>query len=243
MNDGNHVGSGGGHLIYVNGKPLIETKTCNGRGSGGLPKGAYITGDFLDDFRKGEVTLAAVTFLRFNDKYKVKPSSKDPQGKFSLHLEEQKLPPMGDELVYKSATLVPMLSMEWQAGQDPEDREKSATARKYRWDGQVVANPDVLGNWKVLTVVAAIEDFDSTRKTGNARNPLFTEITFQENGRTKHPTLIWSGDTLMDLSQYQALKIVARTLDGARYLFVEAGGFGTRNKPGWKPKLLVLARD
>ena len=243
VNDGNHVGSGGGHLIYVNGKPLIETKTCNGRGSGGLPKGAYITGDFLDDFRKGEVTLAAVTFLRFNDKYKVKPSSKDPQGKFSLHLEEQKLPPMGDELVYKSATLVPMLSMEWQVGQDPEDREKSATARKYRWDGQVVANPDVLGNWKVLTMVAAIEDFDSTRKTGNARNPLFTEITFQENGRTKHPTLIWSGDTLMDLSQYQALKIVARTLDGTRYLFVEAGGFGTRNKPGWKPKLLVLARD
>ena len=243
VNDGNHVGSGGGHLIYVNGKPLIETKTCNGRGSGGLPKGAYITGDFLDDFRKGEVTLAAVTFLRFNDKYKVKPSSKDPQGKFSLHLEEQKLPPMGDELVYKSATLAPMLSMEWQAGQDPEDREKSATARKYRWDGQVVANPDVLGNWKVLTAVAAIEDFDPTRKTGNGRNALFSEITFQANGRTKHPTLIWSGDTLMDLNQYQALKIVARTLDGTRYLFVEAGGFGTRNKPGWKPKLLVLARD
>ena len=141
VNDGNHVGSGGGHLIYVNGKPLIETKTCNGRGSGGLPKGAYITGDFLDDFRKGEVTLAAVTFLRFNDKYEVKPSSKDPQGKFSLHLEEQKLPPMGDELVYKSATLVPMLSMEWQAGQDPEDREKSATARKYRWDGQWSPTP------------------------------------------------------------------------------------------------------
>ena len=22
-----------------------------------------------------------------------------------------------------------------------------------------------------------------------------------------------------------------------------AGGFGTRNKPGWKPKLLVLVRD
>ena len=109
------------------------------------------------------MTLAAVTFLRFNDKYKVKPSSKDPQGKFSLHLEEQKLPPMGDELVYKSAAR-PHVVMEWQAGQDPEDREKSATARKYRWDGQVVANPDVLGNWKVLTMVAAIGDFDSTGK-------------------------------------------------------------------------------
>ena len=47
----------------------------------------------------------------------------------------------------------------------------------------------------------------------------------------------------MDLNQYQALKIVARTLDGTRYLFVETGGFGTRKKPGWKPKLLVLTRD
>ena len=52
VNDGNHVGSGSGHLIYVNGKPLIETKTCNGRGSGGLPKGAYITEIFSMIFER-----------------------------------------------------------------------------------------------------------------------------------------------------------------------------------------------
>ena len=55
----------------INGKPLIEFKTCFGRGSGGLPKGAFITREFLGDFNGGEVTIAVKTFLRFNDKYKV----------------------------------------------------------------------------------------------------------------------------------------------------------------------------
>ena len=46
----------------------------------------------------------------------------------------------------------------------------------------------------------------------------------------------------MDLTRYQALKMTPVNLGGNDYLFVEAGGFGTRKKPGWKPKLLVLAR-
>ncbi len=243
INDGNHVGSGGGHLIYVNGKPLVEAKTCNGRGSGGLPKGAYLTKEFLDDFRSGEITLAAITFLRFNDKYKVKPNSKVPQGKFSLHIEEQKLPPMGDDLLLKSAAIVPMLSTEWQDAQDPEDREKSALARKFRWDGQFVANPEILGNWKVITQVAAMEEFDPAKKFGRARNPLFDAITFKEDGSTHDTTWIWSADILMDLNRYQALKITPKTLAGSLYLFVEAGGYSTRHKPGWKPKLLVLSQQ
>tara|TARA_B100000029_G_scaffold80670_1_gene71922 strand:+ start:1052 stop:4588 length:3537 start_codon:yes stop_codon:yes gene_type:complete len=243
INDGNHVGSGGGHLIYVNGKPLVEAKTCNGRGSGGLPKGAYLTKEFLDDFRSGEITLAAITFLRFNDKYKVKPNSKVPQGKFSLHIEEQKLPPMGDDLLLKSAAIVPMLSAEWQDAQDPEDREKSALARKFRWDGQFVANPEILGNWKVITQVAAMEEFDPAKKFGRARNPLFDAITFKEDGSTDDTTWIWSADILMDLNRYQALKITPKTLAGSLYLFVEAGGYSTRHKPGWKPKLLVLSQQ
>jgi len=243
INDGNHVGSGGGHLIYVNGKPLVEAKTCNGRGSGGLPKGAYLTKEFLDDFRSGEITLAAITFLRFNDKYKVKPNSKVPQGKFSLHIEEQKLPPMGDDLLLKSAAIVPMLSAEWQDAQDPEDREKSALARKFRWDGQFVANPEILGNWKVITQVAAMEEFDPAKKFGRARNPLFDAITFKEDGSTDDTTWIWSADILMDLNRYQALKITPKTLAGSLYLFVEAGGYSTRHKPGWKPKLLVLLQQ
>ena len=47
---------------------------------------------------------------------------------------------------------------------------------------------------------------------------------------------------LMDLTKFQALKMKPRNLDGKDYLFVEVGGFGNRNKPGWKSQLLVLAR-
>ena len=47
----------------------------------------------------------------------------------------------------------------------------------------------------------------------------------------------------MDLNQYQALKITRKTMAGDLYLFVEAGGFSTRHKPGWKSKLLVLTQE
>ncbi len=242
INDGEHVGAGGGHIIYINGKELIEVKQGNGRGSGGQVKGAFITKEFLDDFQGGEVTVAVKTFLRFNSKYKVKPTTKTPQGKVSLHLEEQKLPPMGDDLVIKSAGVVAMLSSEWQAKQDPDDREQSSSAVKFRWDGKFTANPKVLGSWKVITEVAEIADFDPSKKVRKARHPLFTAITFKDRARTTNPMLVWSGDILMDLNKFQALKMQAKKIDGSEYLFVENGGFSTRNKPGWKSKLYVLKR-
>lgn len=242
VNDGNHVGSGGGHIIYINGKQLIEARTCNSRGSGGLPKGAYITREFLEPLNDGEVTIAVMTFLRFNDKYKVKPSSRVPQGKISVHLEEQKLPPMGDDLVRKSATIVPMLSSEWQSAQDPDDRERQVSAVKFRYDGRFVPNPKVPGQWNVISEVAEIAEFDPSRRTRRANRPPFSTITFQDDGVTSDATWIWSGNTLMDLNRYQALKMTPKTLAGSDYLFVEAGGFSTRNKPGWKSKLYVLKR-
>ena len=242
INDGNHVGSGGGHIVYLNGKKLIEATHCNGRGSGGRPKGAYITKEFLDDFRSGKITIAAKTFLRYNDKYKVKPSTKTPQGKFSLHIEEQKLPPMGDELVFNSASIVPMLSSEWQDAQDPEDREKSAAAKPFRWDGKFQPNPKIQGGqWKVIAQVSDMDDFDPTRKT-RVNRPLFSTISFLDEGKTNSPVFAWSGNTLMDLTKFQALKIKPATINGTNYLFVESGGFGTRNKPGWTSPLLVLSR-
>jgi hypothetical protein len=242
VNDGNHVGSGGGHIIYINGRPLIETKSCNGRGSGGLPKGAYITREFLDAFQ-GEVTIAVKTFLRFNDKYKVKPSAASPQGKISLHIEEQKLPPMGDDLAQRSASLVPMLSSAWQNLQDPDKRELDPDEGKFFWDGKFDANARMLGNWKVITQVVEIAEFDPAAKFARPRNALFSAITFNNGGKTSDPTWLWSGDTLMDLSKYQALKMTMKTIDDKDYLFVEAGGFGTRNKPGWKPQLMVLLKQ
>jgi hypothetical protein len=241
VNDGEHVGSGGGHIIYINGKELIEVKQGNGRGSGGLPKGAYITKEFLDDFQGGEVTIAVKTFLRFNSKYKVKPTTKTPQGKISLHLEEQKLPPMGDGLVMKSAAVVPMLSSTWQAVQGLEERDKPAGDQEFRWGGKFVMNPRIRGSWILIGQVKTIEEFDPKSKPRRVRAP-FSKMTFKDKAMTSDLLWMWSGDTLMDLNRFQALKMQVRKIEGGEYLFVEAGGFSTRHKPDWKSPLYVMKR-
>ena len=192
-------------------------------------------------FKSGNVCIALKTFLRFNDKYKVKPTQPIPQGKVSLHIEEQKLPPMSDDLVFKPASLIPMLSSEWQAGQDPEDREKSALAIKYRWNGEFINNQKILGSWKVIAQVAKVDEFDPNKKTRVNRS-IFSEMTFNNHGKTNSPVFVWSKNTLMDLTKFQALKMTSHNIQGEDYLFVEAGGFGTRNKPGGQSQLLVLSR-
>jgi hypothetical protein len=53
---------------------------------------------------------------------------------------------------------------------------------------------------------------------------------------------IWSGDTLMDLDRNQALKMVTKDIGGTTYLFIEGGGFGGRNKPGWTSPWFVMKR-
>ncbi len=241
VNDGNHVGSGGGHIVYINGKLLYEAKTCNGRGSGGLPKGAYITNEFLDDFRSGEVTIAVMTFLRFNDKYKVKPSSSVPQGKISVHLEQQKLPHMGDDLVRKSATVVAMRSSLWQSAQDPADRERQASAVKFQYGGQHTPNPRLVGQWRTLGTVKTIDEFTPDRRL-SPRRAKITGINFMNGGATDGATRIWSGDTLMDLTRYEALKMKIKTINDEDYLFIEAGGFNAKHGAGWKSPWYVLKR-
>ncbi|MEM7391196.1 MAG: DUF6288 domain-containing protein, partial [Verrucomicrobiota bacterium] len=241
VNMGERVGLGGGHIVYVNGKQLIESPKGNGRGGGGV-KGAYITKEWLDDFNRGEVTIALKTFIRYNDKYKAKPSSRTPQGVMSIHFDEQKLPPMGDDLVLKSATVVPMLSSAWQAEQDPDDMERSELATQFRYDGNFVSNPQIEGDWKLVAEVTEIGEFDPDRKQRGVRNAPFSTITLEDGGTTTSPTLIWSDDILMDLNKYQALKMQPKTIGDTPYLFVEVGGFNPRHKPGWKSKLYVCKR-
>lgn len=245
INDGDHVGPGGGHIVYINGREFVEKEQCNGRGSNGMPNGGFITSEFLDDFNAGEVTIAIKTFLRYNDKYKVKPSSKISQGKISIHFEEMKLPPMGSDLVYQSAALVPMTSAKWQSKQDRDNPAIDPEADKFRWDGKHLENPILLGQWQVISEVKDIAEFNPEKKRG-ARRPAYTSITFNKDGTTADPTWIWSGDVLMDLNSYQALRIQVRmqvrSIPGGEYLFIERGGFNTRNKPDWKSTLLVLER-
>ena len=244
VNDGNHVGSGGGHIIYLNGRKLIEARQGNGRGAGGSPKGAYITREFLEELKGGQVTIALMTFIRYNDKYKVKPTSEIPQGKISLHLEEQKIPPMGDDLVRKSAKVIAMLSSQWQASLDPEDASQNPDDFLFRWDGRFSENSKVTGGWKLVTEVAEVSEFDpAAKRHAQARNPVVSSIVFRKGGATAEPTRVWSGDTLMDLEKLQALKMRVKPIGGSDYLFLEAGGFSKRHKPDWKSKWLVLKRE
>jgi len=242
VNTGEHVGAGGGHIIYINGKPLIEAKQGGGRGSGGRPKGAYITKEFLDDFRAGGVTIAVKTFIRYNAKYSTKPKSRTPQGKFSIHLDEQKLPPMGDDLVLRSAAVVPMLSSDWQAKLDPEDAAQNPDDNLFRWDGRFAVNPEIEGTWKLIAQVVEIAEFDPAKRRGHVRNAPFATITLEEGGKTSESTWAWSGDTLMDLDRYQALKMQIRKVGDTDYLFVESGGFSSRHRPDWKSRWYVLAK-
>jgi hypothetical protein len=94
----------------------------------------------------------------------------------------------------------------------------------------------------VISQVAEIADFDPEKRPVRARNAPFTAITFKGGGKTSEPTWAWSGGNLLDLNKYQALKMNIKTIDGSDYLFVEAGGFSTRIKPGWKSQLIVMKR-
>lgn len=186
--------------------------------------------------------IAVKTFIRHNDKFLAGPTEEIPQGRISLHIEEMDVPPMGDDLVAKSASIIPMLPPDWQALQDPENAELDPEQGKFRWDGKFVSNPAVMGSWQVIGEVAADADFNP-EKPIKARNPAFSSMTFADGGKTNEPTYHWSGDKLMDLTRYQALQMQIRKIGDTEYLFVEAGGFGTRNKPGWKSLMLVLKRN
>jgi hypothetical protein len=72
---------------------------------------------------------------------------------------------------------------------------------------------------------------------------LFTKMTFKDKGRTDGVMWLWSGDTLMDLSRYQALKMALKTVDGGEYLFIESGGFSARHPAGWQTPWYVMKRQ
>lgn len=85
-------------------------------------------------------------------------------------------------------------------------------------------------------------DFDPQAKPNPGRSP-FRGMTFGSDGSTESARWIWSGDTLMDLDQNVALKILPQTIEGADYLFIEAGGFSPKNSGDWKSPLLVLKKQ
>ncbi len=234
------VGCGDGYRIYINGKLLIEQKTGIGKREGAQARGAYITHDLIKEFGKGPVTIAATSFLRYGEKA-VETMPPVPQGTFGLWIEEAKLPPLNDEAFRKAATVMPMLSAEWQAKQDPDDAEIDPENGRFVYDGHFLPNISLFGDWQTVALVATAEEFKPSVKA-EIRNAPFKEITFLGGGSTQLPDMIWSGDLLMDLKRYQAMKITPKPVDGAEYLFIEAGGFSNQHPVGWKSPMVVMKR-
>ena len=54
--------------------------------------------------------------------------------------------------------------------------------------------------------------------------------------------LLWSGDTLMDLDRFQALKMTSKSISESDCLLIESGGFSDKNPAGWKSPLMVMKR-
>ena len=232
-----HVGVGDGYCVYLNGRKLLEATRYEGRGSGGLPDGAFTTADFYDEFKDGKVVVAATGFLRIHHRTRLM------HGNRNLWFQEMKVPPMGDELVHKSAELISMACSAWQDLQDPDKENVDPEEGKFRYDGTFTANKNVTGAWTPVDRVAAIEAFVPGEKQDKRFRPTYASITFKEDGKTDQVERIWSGDTLMDLDRFQALKMTVKAIDGEEYLFIESGGFSTRHPAGWKSPLVVLKRE
>jgi hypothetical protein len=238
---GQGVGAGDGFKVFINGRELVECKEGLGRRMGDTIRGGWITREFTDEFAKGPVTIAAITFLRYGDRAIVQMPPV-PQGIFSMWLEERKLPPLDASVLREAALYTPLLTSEWQAKHDPSTDEPQDNP-PFFYDGKFINNPAIHGTWTVADVVRSAEEFQPGGKKVNAGRPAFQKLTLTSDGASDTPRFLWSGDTLMDIDQRCALKIVSKTIDGTDYLFVESGGFGPKNPANWKPTLTVLKRN
>ena len=118
---------------------------------------------------------------------------------------------MGDDLVFNSAAVIPMTSSEWQAVLNSDSAEVEPEDAKFRWDGEFTPNQQLLGDWKAIAQVAEIAEFDPEAKPNRGR-PIFSAMTFEDGGKTGDATWVWSGDVLMDLTKFQALRMEVRTI-------------------------------
>jgi hypothetical protein len=226
-----HVYTGDGWAVYVNGKLIAEVKTQGGMGSGGLPKGAFITTEWFNDFKGGKVAVAAIAF-----------QSCKKRDNINIWFEEMKVPPFGADQLRKWAADISLLSSDWQARQDPNRNPDDPEAGKFKWNGKVAANPAVSGAWMAVAQVATEAEFVPAKQTAPPGNLRIKTLNFNNDGTTGDPLWLWSGTTLMDLELRQALKITPKIIDGTDYLFIEAGGFSDKNPKGWKSPLIVMNR-
>ncbi len=233
-----HVGSGGGYRVYVNGRLFIEDTRGVDRRDGGVAVGREIPRDWWDEFNGGPVRLSVISFKKRH------PRTRAYGGNIAISMERMRCPPLPLDALHKSAEFIPMFSSEWQSLQDPGRTQMDPDEGKFRYDGGFVANAGLPGAWRALGRVGRIEAFvpgDAASPDGG--RPGMSQVTFFENGRTDNPMWIWSGDTLMDLENFHALKTDIRRIGDTEYLFVEAGGFSNRHHAGWTTPWVVFRRQ
>lgn len=90
-----HVNSGEGFALFVNGRKIAESKSGVAVRQGGQPRGTLVYNDVREALSGKRATIAAISFLRYNHPRRgVEP----PRGHFSLQIQEQKLPPVVEQL-------------------------------------------------------------------------------------------------------------------------------------------------
>ncbi|HEX5791026.1 MAG TPA: hypothetical protein VFY13_07715, partial [Luteolibacter sp.] len=227
--------------VFINGKPLVESTEGLGRRGGDTIRGGWLTSDFASEFAKGPVTISCITFLRYGDRAIVQMPPL-PQGIFSMWIEERKLPPLDSSVLQKAVEHVPMMTSEWKAPAADASGEEASEVGIYHYDGKFVSNPAVIGRWQVLGVVDSIDAFAGGAKPASGRTP-FRAIEFKDGGFTDSNAWFWSGAMLFDLDRASALKVTPKAVAGVDHLLIEAGGWGPKMPPNFKPQWVVLKRQ
>ena len=128
----------------------------------------------------------------------------------------------------------PLTCTKWQTSKDNAD--------KFTYDGEFKANKKVTGDWVALGQVASIDEFKSSEGLTVDEKIAIKQVSLKKDGTTRDKLIIWTGSTLMNLNKYEALKMQVKKVVGVEYLFVESGGFNSRNKADGKSPWIVMKR-
>ena len=241
LSSASHVGMNSPITVYVNGRSVAHGGGAR-RNQGGRPMGILLSQELIASFNDKEVVLSAVCHTRTHKR-------REPGNFITVWVEEMKNPPVTAEQAWDGLKQIPMQSSLWQQAQDTDVAEISSNEELFKYDGTFVANAAVHGTWTPIGKVAAIDDFKPGSEIDKTL-PGYRSITFKEKGFTDATTRYWSGDTLMDLNRTPfALTMKNTSIDGADYLFIEAGDFTTyyerqtyKQPRTWKSSWFVLKR-
>ncbi len=223
--DGSDVWFDGDYVS--NRRPSDASLPAAGKRHAHRPWGVMIDNKFRKHFKDGKVLLACTGFLSWKKRTSFKYNYQ------SFWFEEMKLPEITKEDLIKSATVTPMNCTAYYETMSEND--------KFSWNGEFQMKKNLKGNWKIIAQVKTIQDFKPKMKSTFNRSWL-KKISLLEEGKTNDNMIIWSGDTLMNLNNNHALKMVSKYIEGTSYLFIEAGGYNHRTKQGFKPEYYVYIK-